>query len=428
MKLLLVYPPFCTPTMMPYSISALKGILRANSDIDVKCLDLNAKFHAWRFKEHYSLLGNEELSSVLARFDKASRPVYAENNKLVVHGKEPELLKEMLEEIMKEGPTHVAFSIVYNSQNFYAKALIDHLKVPCFSGGPAVSTPVKERSAFFSDGGSFLSSLGVIVRSHPPPDFSDYDAKDYLAQKTIFPVKSSNGCAYKRCAFCTHHHGEDYKEYPIGPFIPGNAYFFIDDMITVKRMLEISSLMDGKGCSWFVQLRPGKEFIPHLKAFRESGLKCIAWGVESGSQDILDAMRKGTKKEDVEEVIKASHEAGIRNIVYIMFGFPGETKEKFLETIAFLKENADRIDLVSTTVFGLQKGSPAYADPAAFGITEIHEEKRTILDGKITFKGTGLSPEEANHLRKGYKKTIRGMNKFPDVFNYFKEQTLTWDG
>jgi hypothetical protein len=56
MKLLLVYPPFCTPTVPPYSITYLKSFLSANTKLEIKCLDLNAKFHKKVFEDLYQRL------------------------------------------------------------------------------------------------------------------------------------------------------------------------------------------------------------------------------------------------------------------------------------------------------------------------------------------------------------------------------------
>jgi tRNA A37 methylthiotransferase MiaB len=111
-----------------------------------------------------------------------------------------------------------------------------------------------------------------------------------------------------------------------------------------------------------------------------------------------------------------------------MFGFPTETKEEFLETIHFLEKNKAEIDLILTSVFGLQASTPVYNNPGMFSITQIHEEKRTILEPKIRYKvSKGLSQEEANTLRRKYKHTIENINKYPKQMNFFREHLLYVD-
>lgn len=138
-------------------------------------------------------------------------------------------------------------------------------------------------------------------------------------------------------------------------------------------------------------------------------------------------MKKGTKIEDIPPLLQESQAAGIKNMVYIMFGFPTETKEEFLQTITFLQQNAASIDLVSTAVFGLQKRSAIYKNPAPYGL-ETKTEKRTVLDEKITyFSKNGLQNEEAKSLRRKYKRTLHQLNKIPRSFDYFKEQVLLFE-
>ena len=117
--------------------------------------------------------------------------------------------------------------------------------------------------------------------------------------------------------------------------------------------------------------------------------------------------------------------AGIVNINYMLYGFPTETKEEFIETMDFLKENEKNIDLVSSSIFGLQKNTIIYNNPKKFGIIKINEEQRTVLEPKITYEvKTGLNQKEASKLRDKYKKTINKINKYPKDMNYFREHML----
>jgi radical SAM superfamily enzyme YgiQ (UPF0313 family) len=202
-------------------------------------------------------------------------------------------------------------------------------------------------------------------------------------------------------------------------------FFFIDDMISKKRLLELAKVLKLLKVKWWCQLRPTIDLKGTFNELHSSGLSCIAWGIESGNQRILDAIKKGTNVSDVKDILRQSHEAGIKNVAYIMFGFPSESKDEFMETINFLKENKEQIDLVSTTIFGLQKGSKIFENALDYGIYDITEEKRTILEEKISYKvKNGLSNEDAKNLRRKYIKTIKSIDKVPRVFNYMKEQIL----
>lgn len=385
---LLVYPPFAPPGIMPYSVAHLKG------KINVKALDLNAKFHKLRFEKNL-----HELSNAL--------PVYEHNNREVLKGNKPELFDEIFQLIEKENPEAVAFSLVYNSQVFFTKKLIEHLKVPVYLGGPAVSPKLKGIRIDFKELGRYFDL------KDDKPDFSDFDPEDYLSPE-IIPVKSSAGCYHNSCAFCNHHKHMPYQELPFT--LNGKYFFFLDDMIPLKRLKAIAQNMPAQA-KWWAQLRPTKDLIPHLKWLAEHGLKSVAWGVESGSQRMLNRMQKGTIAQDIPVVLKEAKKAGIINTVYIMSGFPGETKDDFLQTIELLQENSSYIDLVSTSHFGLQKNTKVYEHPEKYGI-KIRHEKRTLLDDKISFE-----PGQPNYCKR-YKRTIDKLNKLPKAYAYMKEQTL----
>jgi len=467
-KLLLVYTPFCTPSIMPYSISNLKGFLATNLEIEVKCLDLNAKFHRLRFKEIYTALkkpdlmegnGPGEYPELLEKFDTQSRPVYKENNSRVSAGGKPDCFDEMLALILKEKPDIVAFSLVYNSQCFYAKALMDSLLekgIKILIGGPADTSKLSQDFRFIHDEHELSEYLmkehnlkpkkKAVLRpggkSGAPeplhvPDFSDYDSEDYLTKELIIPIKASSGCCYRQCAFCTHHRYIKYQELELGlvkkTIMESGAkrIFFIDDLIPTQRLMELAKMVEPLGITWAAQLRPTKDLLGRFDALYKSGARALFWGVESGSARILKLMKKGTSPADAAAVLKESHKAGIRNTLFIMFGFPGETRAEFLETIDFLKANSEYIDLISTSNFGLQKGSYVYEHPEEFGITPIEGSGRSILAASINYtmnnklgSATGLDKEAARRLKSRHMSTIKGIEKLPRVMNYFKEQVM----
>ena len=430
MKILFVYPPFCTPTIMPYSISHLKGHFKKS--YDTECLDINAKFHVLRFPLYYKNLKkktNKEYAEFLTAFEAESRKAYGENNRAVVSGKKLELFNEMLSLILEKKPDIVAFSIVYSSQCFYARALIEELKkhkIKCVVGGPAVNEKLRELS----------DSVDFLYQPPSPdtvPDFSDYNPSDYLSRELIIPLKTATSCYYRQCAFCTHYARMPYIEFPLDTIKQAilntktKYVFFIDDMIKKERLKELAALLKPLKVKWWCQLKPTQELKGIFPELHAAGLHTVSWGVESGNQRILNLMNKGTEVAIIKEILKESHDAGIKNAVYIMFGFPTETKEEFFDTINFLKENKDNIDLVTTSIFGLQKGSPAYAHPEKFSISCIQEEKRTVLDSKISYVvSKGQSPEEVKILRGKYAKSINNIDKVPRVFNCFKEQILLY--
>jgi hypothetical protein len=447
MKLVLIYPPFCTPTVMPYSISYLKNFVENNLDIKVKCIDINAKFNRMRFSESYKELHKhkdiDSYGAFLEQFDNVSMPVYAENHQKILRKENPDLLKEMLDIIIKEKPDYVAFSFVYNSQCFYGAVLIDELKkkgIECIAGGPAVNSKITSKCLCLNNEVELVEFLAkklgqkIDMKSmdcKTVPDFSDYEDKDYLVKEIIIPVRSSTTCYYKQCTFCTHYVKTHYFEFDIELIkktiknSKQKYFFFIDDMISRKRLLEIAKAVKPLKIKWWCQLRPTKDLLGCLKELADAGLKCISWGIESGSQRIIDKIKKGTDVKMIPKILQESHDAGIKNVAYIIFGFPSETKEEFVETIDFLKDNSKNIELVSSTIFGLKEGSYVYDHPDEFGLYDVVKHPRTMLDDNITYKvKSGMTQDDAKEMKRNYRKTLRKLTKLPKSFNHFKEQII----
>ena len=444
MNILLVYLPFCTPASPPYSLTYLASFLKANSKHNIDVLDLNLEFHKKKFPEHHKYYQEgkfDDYEEKTTEFNKITSKLYLKNNRAVVNDEKPELFEEMLEKIQDKKPDLVLFSLVYSSQAFYAYALLKELDNVVI-GGPAVNDKLRKLAKCLNNEVELLNYIGEDGKQDASvkhdeldcdivPDFSIYNLKDYFCPKPVIPIKTSSTCYYKGCTFCTHFTSQPYCEYNLELIkqtikkSKQKHFFLIDDMIHEKRLLELAKMIKPLKVNYTCQLKPKDISKETLIKLKQSGLSMVIWGVESGNNRVLKLMNKGTDKEEIEKVLKDSYEVGIKNVVYIMFGFPGETKEEFLETIQFLKDNDKYIDLVSVSIFGLQKDSQVYKNPEKFKITKIIEEQRTVLEPKLTYEvSEGLSNKEAIKLRNNYKKTIEKINKYPRKMNFFREHML----
>lgn len=440
MKLLLVYPPFCPPTVPPHSITYLASFISANSNIEVKCLDLNAKFHRARFADIYRRLEKARdsinpYSEMLEKYSSSAKKVHRKNNLRLSEGEEPELFQELLEMILSEKPDAAGVSMVYNSQVFYGLRLIEELKkagIMCVAGGPAAGGFVEEKADVLKDGAELLKYLAGEEKCGEiyAPDYSYYPASDYLSKEMIYPLRSSYGCSHRGCAFCTHHASVPYKKIDLEEIeraIVKNGMgnlFFIDDNIPAERLSELAEMLRPHKVKWWCQTRPTEDLLGMFPKLKESGLTAVSYGVESGNQRVLDSMRKGTDAGTVSKVLEESRDAGIRNIVFMMFGFPGEDEESFTDTVEFLRKNRVNIDIVSASVFGLQKGSYVYDHPDEFGVFGIREYT-TPLGESIGYRvRAGLSEKQAKVMKEGFARELREMNRLPKIFCLLKEQSL----
>ena len=70
--------------------------------------------------------------------------------------------------------------------------------------------------------------------------------------------------------------------------------------------------------------------------FGRAGAAVVWIGAESGSQEILDAMEKGTKVPQIIEAADRVHAAGYKIAFFIQFGYPGEELEHIEETLRLI--------------------------------------------------------------------------------------------
>ena len=99
-------------------------------------------------------------------------------------------------------------------------------------------------------------------------------------------------------------------------------------------------------------IRADRSPISLLKAMKESGCYYTAFGVESGSQRILNLMAKHLKRKDVVSAFKKCRRLGILTMAFIMVGNPGETRKEIGKTINFsIKLDPDFVQFSVTTPF-----------------------------------------------------------------------------
>jgi len=69
-----------------------------------------------------------------------------------------------------------------------------------------------------------------------------------------------------------------------------------------------------------------------------AGCQAICFGVESGSQEILDLVKKKSSLEKVKEAMRMTQAVGITALASFIIGLPGETEETLRKTTEFANE------------------------------------------------------------------------------------------
>ena len=183
----------------------------------------------------------------------------------------------------------------------------------------------------------------------------DLVVEDYFIGYLKYPymsLYSGRGCRSK-CSFCLWPQtigGNVYRTRSAAKVIEELAlmqrtfpqvqeFFFDDDTFTDDhpRAEEIARGLGNLGMTWSCNAKPNVPFET-LKVLKENGLRLLLVGYESGVQDILNNIKKGTRLDKIRQFNADCHKLGIAIHGTFIVGLPGETRETIKQTIAFAKE------------------------------------------------------------------------------------------
>lgn len=219
------------------------------------------------------------------------------------------------------------------------------------------------------------------------PDFNSIDLDSYHRKidgmKSV-PLLTTRGCIYK-CAFCglnsMHKFGTKIRHLrskQLGLFISNimkdygvRAINFQDDMFTLNRILfkEKIDKIGSFGIKFRCHGRAGYDTEETYKLLSKAGCSTVSWGIESGSQFILDRMNKNVSVEDNYNVISWAKKYGITTRAFFVIGFPGETKDTLEETKRFIEKALPDQYFVSN--FVPYPGTEVWKNPSKYGVTYL---------------------------------------------------------
>lgn len=241
----------------------------------------------------------------------------------------------------------------------------------------------------------------------PIPDFSDFPWDRY--PHPVIPMMTGRGCQWDKCLFCSDvisANGRSFRTRSVETVLiemqelsrrHGTANFVFLDLKLNSYPDMFRGLAEGvqryvQGAEWVgtvhVDLRPDNGLSRHdLEAAVRGGMRRISFGLESGSQRMLDRMAKGTSVEANAAFIRDAHAAGLSIRCSMFRGFPGETAEDMAATADFLEAHAPYLDRIRFVDFKLGQGTPIHQavlarSEVAARITAEHMDARRA---RVTF-------------------------------------------
>lgn len=202
-----------------------------------------------------------------------------------------------------------------------------------------------EGKIIFTEPRELIKDINTI----PFPAWHLFDMTKYrdihLSWSFSVPVLSSRGCP-ARCNFCFRNFGGTFRvrtpdnildevailirNYNIGIIDFQDEYFFG----TKKRIISFcEAILKRKmhfnwSCNFRVEMADKELF----KLMKKAGCVQVSYGIESGSQKMLDLMNKKTTVEKNERALRIPRESGLYVGCNMIIGYPGETQETIKES------------------------------------------------------------------------------------------------
>lgn len=356
MKILLINPPSRASNCIPLGLGYIASVLR-QAGHSIEMLDINGSGCSAKDAEglikslNYGLAGISGLTTTykyvkwiaaVIRQHRPDVPIIAGNKVATDH---PEILLRNSDvdiAVMNEGEETVVQLV-----DAIEKGLrLNKIKGIYYKDGrDIIRTAERER----------LSDLDSL----PFPAWDLFPVENYFCNSTsstrtfgrrCINISTARGCPYS-CTFCSHSFGtrvfmrsaasiiEEIKQlkkmYKIG------MAYFCDDLFLVnrERALEFCDrAIHGRlGVKWITTGRVNLANAGLLKKMRQAGCTELSYGFESGSQFILDSLKKCVTVAQAEEAIKMTRAANINVVGSFIFGMPGETLDSIKETLGFIR-------------------------------------------------------------------------------------------
>lgn len=250
----------------------------------------------------------------------------------------------------------------------------------------------------------------------PFPDFSDFPWDNY--PNRIIPMVSGRGCSWGACTFCgdvTGTVGRRYRSRSPNNVLEEMRYQ--SDRFGTKSFVFTDPKLNSNLNVWNALLGDLPSQVPdaswigavhigatgpnglsrgELRAARQAGMVRLTTGFESGSQRVLDLMKKGVELEESSDVLESAAAEDISVRVTMIAGYPGERAADVEKTAIFLENHSLAIERVAFNRFHIITGTRFHRSidvkpelyPDIYSLTPNH--RQAIINHEST---TADSPE-----------------------------------
>ena len=374
-KLVLVLCPEWAPEMPPFNLARLSGIAKS-AGYETHILDLNIR----AYNEYMGNWRPNDLLPFRLWDPSASWHWLGDTYMKDIHPLLEPLLMEACNNIEAMNPQMVGFSVYYISEE-PTKWMCQELKrrmpnIKIAVGGSNVQKswfPIQPYYDYVVNGEGEEILLKILDEvedgiTHNEPQYltqpegqrininglpmPDYESIDFSQYKIPNGVNSeiSRGCTAK-CTFCEETHFWKYRQRQAVDLITEiewlyynkgtDVVWFIDSLVNgnLKELRAFAKGVAAKGLKihWTGYARcDGRMDLEYMRDLKEGGCIMLNYGIESGSQKVLDDMAKGVTVAEMEQNFRDGTEVGIFAATNWIVGFPTEDLQDFADSMSFL--------------------------------------------------------------------------------------------
>jgi hypothetical protein len=461
-KVALIVLPEWAPFIAPYNLARLTALSRC-SGFETRSYDLNIACYQYSDKSHWSPLNDWKW--------------FGDKYWTDIHPGFKTLLHQYLDELTIFAPDIVGFT-VYFTNNQCTTWFMQELKkrlpsVKIIAGGPnAIQEKIEDTSlvdhvvigegeqifleilekteAGISIPEKFIrheKSNRIDLDSMPIPDYSDVNFENY--QINGISAEVSRGCI-ANCTFCSETTFWKYRGRQSGNIIDEIEYqyntygiefvWFIDSLINgnLKELRAFAQGLIEKDIKikyvGYARADPRMD-LAYLQDLANSGCQSFSVGIESGSQKILNLMKKNVNRSAIEQNLKDITTVGIVVHSSWFVGYPGEVMTDVAQTLTLVwRLRHTNLLSVGFGVCNMPRDTPLYMERTKLGVADQEhwagdwitaDYSNTILHRYIRYKSIYIllnqfrNRERDTMLSEGYFKLDR-----PGIDNHY---TLTYN-
>jgi len=378
-KLLLVLMPEWSAFFPPFNLARLSAMARSNG-FQTRIMDVNIRGY-----KHYRDVLEPKNTFDFPLWSAVSiwRWIGEENYMTMLHPHFEEILEQALAEILEYNPDVIGFSEYFTNEestNWMARELrkrAPHIKLAV--GGSNIQNGWHKPKPYFDwvvNGEGEQTILKILedvergispestqhimqpedqrlsINDLPLPDYTGIDFNDYEMPNGV-NSELSRGCTAK-CTFCEETHFYKYRQRNHTDALREIEYlhkekgtdviWFIDSLVngSLKELRAFCRGIIERGLKikWTGYCRcDGRMDRAFYQDLADSGCVMLNYGIESGSQRVLNDMNKGVTIEEMEQNFRDGKETGVWAATNWIIGFPTEKYQDFADTMTFLARN-----------------------------------------------------------------------------------------